>query len=70
MKVKSSVKLLCVFERYIFLYAGKGGVSTVLIIAIVIPIAVSIALFSMCFCFLRRARKTRDYVPENDGKEH
>ncbi|KAG6778601.1 hypothetical protein POTOM_014939 [Populus tomentosa] len=48
----------------------KGGVSTVLIIAIVIPIAVSIALFSMCFCFLRRARKTRDYVPENDGKEH
>jgi hypothetical protein len=53
-----------------FLYAEKGGVSTVLIIAIVIPIAVSIALFCMCFCFLRRARKTRDYVPENDGKEH
>jgi hypothetical protein len=24
----------------------------------------------MCFCFLRRARKTRDYVPENDSKEH
>eukprot|EP00258_Populus_trichocarpa_P039118 XP_024455137.1 cysteine-rich receptor-like protein kinase 10 isoform X5 [Populus trichocarpa] len=44
----------------------KGSVSTVLIIAIVIPIAVSIALFCMCFCFLRRARKTRDYVPEND----
>ncbi|XP_011007635.1 PREDICTED: cysteine-rich receptor-like protein kinase 10 [Populus euphratica] len=44
----------------------KGGVSTVLIIAIVIPIAVSIALLSMCFCFLRRARKIRDYVPEND----
>ncbi|KAL9355660.1 hypothetical protein Peur_053630 [Populus x canadensis] len=44
----------------------KGGVSTVLIIAIVIPIAVSIAFLSMCFCFLRRARKTRDYVPEND----
>jgi hypothetical protein len=53
-----------------FLYAEKGGVSTVLIIAIVIPIAVSIAFLSMCFCFLRRARKTRDYVPENDGKEH
>ncbi|KAJ6925610.1 hypothetical protein NC651_010111 [Populus alba x Populus x berolinensis] len=49
--------------------AQKGGVSTVLIIAIVIPIAVSIALFSMCLCFLRRARKTRDYVPENDGKD-
>ncbi|XP_034927419.1 cysteine-rich receptor-like protein kinase 10 [Populus alba] len=44
----------------------KGGVSTVLIIAIVIPIAVSIALFSMCLCFRRRARKIRDYVPEND----
>eukprot|EP00258_Populus_trichocarpa_P039112 XP_024455131.1 cysteine-rich receptor-like protein kinase 10 isoform X2 [Populus trichocarpa] len=44
----------------------KGGVPTVLIMAIVIPFAVSIALFCMCFCFLRRARKTRDYVPEND----
>jgi len=52
-----------------FLYAEKGGVPTVLIMAIVIPFAVSIALFCMCFCFLRRARKTRDYVPENDGKE-
>jgi hypothetical protein len=62
-KVKSFYEL-----QYVF--AEKGGVSTVLIIAIVIPIAVSIALFSMCFCFLRRARKTRDYVPENDGKEH
>ncbi|KAG6776904.1 hypothetical protein POTOM_016695 [Populus tomentosa] len=47
----------------------KGGVSTVLIIAIVIPIAVSIALLSMCLCFRRRARKIRDYVPENDDPE-
>jgi hypothetical protein len=51
-----------------FLYAEKGGVPTVLIMAIVIPIAVSTALFSMCLCFLRRARKIRDHVPENDGK--
>ncbi|KAB5560478.1 hypothetical protein DKX38_005435 [Salix brachista] len=50
---------------------GKSAVSTVLIIAIVIPIAVTIVLFCMGFCFLRRrARKTRYCVPENDGKEH
>ncbi|KAJ6767276.1 CYSTEINE-RICH REPEAT SECRETORY PROTEIN [Salix purpurea] len=50
---------------------GKSAVSTVLIIAIVIPIAVTIVLFCMGFCFLRRrARKTRYSVPENDGKEH
>ncbi|KAJ6767275.1 CYSTEINE-RICH RECEPTOR-LIKE PROTEIN KINASE 25 [Salix purpurea] len=46
---------------------GKSAVSTVLIIAIVIPIAVTIVLFCMGFCFLRRrARKTRYSVPEND----
>ncbi|KAJ6706919.1 CYSTEINE-RICH REPEAT SECRETORY PROTEIN [Salix viminalis] len=50
---------------------GKSAVSTVLIIAIVIPIAATIVLFCMGFCFLRRrARKTRYSVPENDGKEH
>ncbi|KAB5560479.1 hypothetical protein DKX38_005436 [Salix brachista] len=50
---------------------GKSAVSTVLIIAIVIPIAVTIVLCCMGFCFLRRrARKTRYSVPENDGKEH
>ncbi|KAJ6364031.1 hypothetical protein OIU76_029050 [Salix suchowensis] len=49
---------------------GKSAVSTVLIIAIVIPIAVTIVLFCMGFCFLRRrARKTRYSVPENDVED-
>ncbi|KAG5246808.1 cysteine-rich receptor protein [Salix suchowensis] len=46
------------------------GVSTVLIIAIVIPIAVTIVLFCMGFCLLRRrARKTKYSVPENDVED-
>ncbi|KAJ6364032.1 hypothetical protein OIU76_029051 [Salix suchowensis] len=49
---------------------GKSGVSTVLIIAIVIPIAVTIVLFCMGFCFMRRrARKTKYFVPENDVED-
>jgi len=70
MNVKSSVKLLCVFERYIFLYAGKGGVSTVLIIAILIPVTVSLVLFCLVFCFLSRRAKSNKYsAQENDGKK-
>jgi len=70
LKLKAFMNYNAFLNDTCFFFAEKGGVSTVLIIAIVIPIAVSIALLSMCFCFLRRARKTRDYVPENDGKEH
>jgi hypothetical protein len=61
-----------VLNYYAFLLhcAEKGGVSTVLIIAIVILIAVSIVLFFTGFCFLRRRAIKIDSVPENDGKEH
>ncbi|KAL3596254.1 hypothetical protein D5086_007891, partial [Populus alba] len=45
----------------------KVRVSTVVIIAIVVPVGVSIALFCLGFCFLRRrGRKNRDSVKEND----
>ncbi|KAB5533828.1 hypothetical protein DKX38_016914 [Salix brachista] len=47
---------------------GKGGVSTGLVIAIVIPVAVSLVLFFLGFCFLsRRAKNNRYYAQENDG---
>uniref|UniRef100_A0A6N2NAX6 Cysteine-rich receptor-like protein kinase 10 n=1 Tax=Salix viminalis TaxID=40686 RepID=A0A6N2NAX6_SALVM len=47
--------------------AGKGGVSTGLIIAIVIPVAVSLVLFFLGFCFLsRRAKNNRYTAEEND----
>ncbi|KAB5533850.1 hypothetical protein DKX38_016936 [Salix brachista] len=50
---------------------GKGGVSTGLIIAIVIPVAVSLVLFFLGFCFLsRRAKNNRYTAEENDGKKH
>ncbi|KAJ6728737.1 CYSTEINE-RICH RECEPTOR-LIKE PROTEIN KINASE 25 [Salix koriyanagi] len=46
---------------------GKGGVSTGLIIAIVIPVAVSLVLFFLGCCFLsRRAKNNRYTAEEND----
>ncbi|KDP20812.1 hypothetical protein JCGZ_21283 [Jatropha curcas] len=46
----------------------KSGMSTVTIVAIVVPISVSIVLFCMGFCFLRRrARKKYDAVQEDDA---
>jgi hypothetical protein len=57
--------------KHFGLYSGKVRVSTVVIIAIVVPVGVSIALFCLGFGFLRRrGRKNRDSVKEKDGKEH
>jgi len=57
--------------KHFCLHSGKVRVSTVVIIAIVVPVGVSIGLFCLGVCFLRRrGRKNRDSVKEKDGKEH
>ncbi|XP_061984640.1 cysteine-rich receptor-like protein kinase 10 [Populus nigra] len=51
---------------------GKGGVSTVLIIAILIPVTVSLVLFCLGFCFLSRRAKSNKYSAQeinDDGNE-
>ncbi|XP_058197635.1 cysteine-rich receptor-like protein kinase 10 isoform X1 [Rhododendron vialii] len=49
---------------------GKEGVSSKVIIAIVVPIGVSILLFVVGFCFVtRRAKKKYNFVKEADGED-
>lgn len=56
-------------ETYCFFPAGKSGISSSTIIAIVAPIAVTAVLFILGFCFLRRkAKKKYNAVPESNGK--
>ena len=40
--------------KYDIVYSGKGRISTVTIITIIIPIAVSVMLVILSYCFLRR----------------
>ena len=51
-------------------YAGKRKISTVTIIAIIVPIAASVVLLILSYCFLRmRARKKFDAVNEESLKK-
>lgn len=50
--------------------AGKGGNSTVLVIAIVVPVIVAVLLFIAGYCFLaRRARRSYGIPSAFDGKD-
>ncbi|KAL7213356.1 hypothetical protein ACSBR2_015970 [Camellia fascicularis] len=45
---------------------GKGGISTQLLIAIIVPVGVSVLLFIVGFCFItRRSKKKYDAVEED-----
>ncbi|VVB01240.1 unnamed protein product [Arabis nemorensis] len=50
---------------------GKGGNSTVIIIAIVVPVSVSFLLFvAVCsFCVAKRVKRTYDKTPANDDRD-
>ncbi|CAL5410940.1 unnamed protein product [Camellia sinensis] len=47
---------------------GKGGISSQVLIAIIVPVGASVLLFIIVFCFLRRKAKTkRDDTKEDSG---
>ncbi|GMP75221.1 hypothetical protein CsSME_00032390 [Camellia sinensis var. sinensis] len=54
-------------QFYLFILAGKGGISSkVLVVIIIVPIGVSVLLFIIGFCFItRKAKKKYDSVEED-----
>ncbi len=52
-------------------YAGKSHISSLAIVAIVVPISVQVVIFLMGYCFLvrRKAKKKYGALQEEDGNE-
>lgn len=67
--------LYCYFSNEVFSFRpsiGRRKISSVIIIAIVVPIFVSVMLFAMGICYLTRTRKGSsryDAVPDQSGKQ-
>ena len=56
--------------KHDIVFAGKGKISPVIIIAIVVTIAASVVLVILAYCFLRRrARKKSDAINEESPKQ-
>jgi len=56
-------------REYNIVYAGKGELPLLAIIAIIAAISVCAMLFIMGYCFLRRARKKYNAIQEGGGTE-
>ena len=55
--------------KQLFVDAGNGGISTPVLIAVIVPIRVSALLFIIGFCFIRRKTKKKNDTTHEDSSK-